>query len=142
MRLRLKAQSSVEFISMIAIGMALTAPFIIILQGNIIDLQQDTRNAEFSSSVDEMINAIQKSEALGEKAESDFTLNIPNNVQDAYIRGDFVIFEKNLTEPTNITRSFNINSSVIGNLPSEQGDHFGKAYNNGTHIELIFSNSN
>lgn len=135
----MKAQSSIEFITMIAIGLTISAPFIIAVQENIIGLQQDTRSAEFSASIDEMVNAIEKSEALGARAEAEFTLNIPDRVEEAYIREGFLIFTRSGAEgASNLTRSPEVNTTILGNIPVEQGDYTGKAFNNGSHIILQY----
>ena len=138
---RLKAQSSIEFITMVGIGMALSAPFIIVVQENAVQLQEGTENSRFSSSLNQLVNAVERSEALGKQAEVEFTLRLPNYVERSYIDGKFLVIEQNSSEGSqNITRVFEVNKSITGDIPEEQGDFTGKARNTGSQIVLEFPN--
>ena len=123
-----KAQSSIEYLAVVGLGLLMATPFIGLVQQDVINLRTDSQDARFTSSLDEMESAIERADALGDSAQTSFTLNVPNNIAEAkVVNNRNIVFTQNRSgQLTNYTRILQVDINSEG-LPSEQGSHQMKA---------------
>ncbi len=124
----LKGQSSIEYLAVVGIGLLMATPFIGLVQEEVFGLRTDSQDARFVSSLDEMESAIERAHALGEPAQSDFVLNLPDNIVFAKIVGGRnIVFTQNRSgQLSNYTRLMNVNVNA-DDLPKERGSYKMKA---------------
>lgn len=120
----MKAQSSVEFLTIVGIALVLAAPFIIQAQDWMINVSLGTDAAEFRSSFDELDDAIKTMAAMGEPSKTTVRLNIPNNFVSARVVNDeALVFTRDQGgRSTNYTRIYDT-KIYADQLPSERGSH-------------------
>ena len=135
----LKGQSAIEYLSIVGIGLLIATPFIVLVQEDITSLQTDSADARFSASLDEMSDAVERADALGEPASTSFTLNVPGGIESSTIESNFVIFTQNRTgEPSNVTRR--MEADIVGNLPVDEGRYQGEAEAWNDQVNISFEN--
>lgn len=134
-----KGQSAIEYFTIVGIGLLIATPFIVLVQEDVISLQTDSADARFSASLDEMENAVERADALGEPASTSFTLNVPGGVESSTITSDFVVFTQNRSgQASNITRRMDAN--ISGSLPAEEGSYQGNAEAWNGQVNISFEN--
>ena len=132
-----KGQSAIEYFTIVGIGLLIATPFIVLVQDDVISLQTDSADARFSASLDEMENAVERADALGEPASTSFTLNVPGGIESSTIESDFVVFTQNRSgQASNITRR--METDIVGNLPRERGSYPGTATARENYVEISF----
>ena len=137
--MELKGQSAIEYFTIVGIGLLIATPFIVLVQEDVISLQTDSADARFSASLDEMVNAVERSHALGEPASTSFTLNVPGGIESSTIESNFVIFTQNRTgQPSNVTRM--MDADISGNLPVDEGSYQGEAEAWNGQVNISFEN--
>lgn len=120
----MKAQSSIEYLMVVGVGLTLAAPFIVTVQSDVIDVTQQSENSRFTNSLDRMKDVIEKTSVLGEPAQRTFTFNVPDSVVNAeVVDSRYIIYTRNVSgQATNYTRIIEpeVNS---GGLPQEAGSY-------------------
>lgn len=116
-----KAQSSIEFVSVVAITALLASPFIIQAQQSVIDTRESSDLSRFDSSFDNFVNKIERVDAMGEPARDSIRISVPSNIVDTKVESDALIYTRNsssgLVNYTRLTEA-TINN---GSLPEEEG---------------------
>lgn len=116
-----KAQSSIEFVSVVAITTLLASPFIIQAQQSVIDTRESSDLSRFDSSFDNFVNKIERVDAMGEPARDSIRISVPSNIVDTKVESDALIYTRNsssgLVNYTRLTEA-TINN---GSLPEEEG---------------------
>ncbi|MFO7793458.1 MAG: LamG domain-containing protein [Candidatus Nanohaloarchaea archaeon] len=132
-----KAQSSIEYLAIVGLGLLMATPFIGLVQQDVISLRTDSQDARFTSSLDEMESAIERADALGASAQTSFVLSVPDNIQSARVVGNKnIVFTQNRSgELTNYTRIFENNVSAT-ELPTERGRYRINAKTSGDQVVL------
>jgi len=123
-----KAQSSIEYLAVVGLGLLMATPFIGLVQQDVINLRTDSQDARFTSSLDEMESAIERADALGDSAQTSFTLNVPDNIVDARVVDDRnIVFTQNRSGQLS-NRTVILGTNVqTSNLPLERGRYSMKA---------------
>ena len=134
-----KGQSAIEYFTIVGIGLLIASPFVVLVQQDVISLQTDSADARFSSSLDDMQNAVERADALGEPATTSFTLNVPTGIESSGIESDFVVFTQNRSgQPSNIARR--MDTDINGSLPVERGSYSGQAEAWEDQVNISFEN--
>lgn len=124
----LKGQSSIEYLAVVVLGFLMAAPFIGLVQQDMISLQSNSQDAQFGTSLDKMESSIERANAFGEPAETSFVLNMPPNIVDSRIVDDrIIIFTQNRSGRMTNHSIILDNDVQAYNLPIERGKYRMKA---------------
>jgi len=120
-----KGQSSLEFLTVIGIGMVLAAPFIIQAQDSMIDVILSSEAAEFESSMNKLDESIQTVHAMGEPAKQTIDLEVPQGIESAqiYNQNSLVYTQERAGNTANYTRIYDFDIHAENDLPVEEGHH-------------------
>jgi len=120
----MKGQSSVEFIAVVGLGIVLASPFIIQAQDSAINLRQGSDMAQFSSSFDQLGDAIDQVSAMGEPAKRTVRLDIPRNMESArVVGGNALVFTSNRSAQSSNFTSIHETDLNAGNLSADRGSY-------------------
>ncbi|MFB6192948.1 MAG: hypothetical protein ABEK00_01750 [Candidatus Nanohaloarchaea archaeon] len=140
--LSLKGQSSVEFLMVVGIALAVSAPFVLSAQRSIINVQQTQEAVAVQESLDKLGEAVSTVSVSGEPARRTFVMDMPDNVVEArVVQGRAVVYTlRTQSGNTNVSRVFETNiSAVDGGLPDGKGS--GRvtvyAWNNQVNISVV-----
>ncbi|MFP4038722.1 MAG: hypothetical protein ACLFTA_02985 [Candidatus Nanohaloarchaea archaeon] len=118
----MKAQASVEFITVVGIALVLAAPFVVESQSMMIDIGFGSEVAEIQASLDDVARTVRKVGAMDKPARKQVELRLTRDMEDFQVSEDRAItysLERS-GEEANFTRIFDqkINAE---NMPTEQG---------------------
>ncbi|MFP4229708.1 MAG: hypothetical protein ACLFRK_01045 [Candidatus Nanohaloarchaea archaeon] len=118
----MKAQASVEFITVVGIALVLAAPFVVESQNMMIDIGFGSEVAEIQASLDDVARTVRKVGAMDKPARRQVELRLTRDMEDFHVSEDRAItysLERS-GEEANFTRIFDqkINAE---NMPTEQG---------------------
>jgi hypothetical protein len=118
-----KGQSSIEFLMVVGIAMAISSPFILAAQESVVDVRQGQRLVSLQNSLDRMDSAVSMVSAAGEPARVTFNMQIPSNVNESMVVQErAVVYTINTRGGvTNVSRVFDTNVSVTSDLPESEG---------------------
>lgn len=120
----MKGQASLEFISVVGIALVISSPFILEAQGAMIDLRLGSETAEFQASLDSFKDTVQSVEALSPPSRRSTYLQVPDDVQQAYMRDEAVVYTRRVRgADTNYSRIFSFPVRNESPLPESQGFH-------------------
>jgi hypothetical protein len=117
-----KGQSSIEFVSVIAITALLASPFIIQAQESAVETRSSSGLAQFDSSLDEFVNTLERVDAMGGFARDSVRISVPSNIVETYVKPNAIVYTRNTSSGLiNYTR---ITDATInqGDLPVEEGN--------------------
>ena len=116
-----KAQSSIEFVSVVAITVLLASPFILQAQQSLFETSSSTDLSRFESSLDNFIDTVERVDAMGEPARDAVRISVPNNIVDTEVKAGAIVYTRNsssgLMNYTRLTEA-KINE---GDLPTKEG---------------------
>jgi hypothetical protein len=121
-----KAQSSIEFLSVFGLAMLMAAPFIVAAQSSLIQLQTGADSATLQNSLDKLETAVTTVEASGPPAKRTFAMDVPGNVERAYVvKNRAVVYTvETPSGRTNVSRIFDTKIAETGDgLPDSQGKY-------------------
>lgn len=134
-----KGQSAIEYFMILSIGILIASPFALLVQQDIMNLQTGSSDTRFAASLEDMQNAVERADALGEPASTTFTLKLPQGIINSSIQDQFVIFTQNRSGiPSNMT--VKMDADIRGNLPEEKGNYQGKAEAWDEQVNISFKN--
>ena len=118
----MKGQASMEFVMVVGMALILSSPFILEAQSSVIEVSYGSDVGEFQSSLDRLERAVQRVNSMGEPAREVVSLEMPNNIEQAYISNDrgVVFTEDRGGQQSNYTRIFEVSLNDNG-LPTEEG---------------------
>ncbi|EHK02404.1 hypothetical protein HRED_01636 [Candidatus Haloredivivus sp. G17] len=118
----MKGQASMEFVMVVGMALVLSSPFILEAQSSVIEVSYGSDVGEFQSSLDRLERAVQRVNSMGEPAREVVSLEMPNNIEQAYISNDrgVVFTEDRGGQQSNYTRIFEVSLNDDG-LPTEEG---------------------
>ncbi len=118
----MKGQASMEFVMVVGMALVLSSPFILEAQSSVIEVSYGSDVGEFQSSLDRLERAVQRVNSMGEPAKEVVSLEMPNNIEQAYISNDrgVVFIEDRGGQQSNYTRIFEVSLNDNG-LPTEEG---------------------
>lgn len=118
----MKGQASMEFVMVVGMALILSSPFILEAQSSVIEVSYGSDVGEFQSSLDRLERAVQRVNSMGEPAREVVSLEMPNNIEQAYISNDrgVVFTEDRGGQQSNYTRIFEVSLNDDG-LPTEEG---------------------
>lgn len=122
--LSLKGQSSVEFLMVVGIALAVSAPFVLSAQRSIINIQSTQEAVTVQNSLDKLEEAVETVSVSGEPARRTFYMPMPDNVVDNGIVQDTAVYYTLRTRSgnTNVSRSFETKVKEVGEaLPDGEG---------------------
>lgn len=135
----LKGQSSVEFLLIVGIALAISTPFMLSAQQSIIDIEMASEAVSLQQSMDKLEESVSTVSVSGEPARRTFLMELPDNVAKAQIVQDrAVVYTLNRSSGrTNVSRIFDTNISAPGGLP-EQTERIGVyAWKNQVNISVV-----
>lgn len=140
--LSLKGQSSVEFLMVVGIALAVSAPFVLSAQRSIINIQSTQEAVTVQNSLDKLEEAVGTVSVSGEPARRTFNMPMPDNVEAARVVQDRAVVYTLRTRSgnTNVSRVFETNiSAVDGGLPDGEGSSRVTVYawNNQVNISVV-----
>lgn len=121
-----KGQSSIEFLTVFGIAMMMAAPFILSAETSIAELNTGTDAAQLQNSLNNLEEAIQTVASQGDPAQRTVNLDLPGNVDDAYVvDNQAIVYTVNVQgQQTNLTRIFETQiETPEQSLPNERGRH-------------------
>lgn len=119
-----KGQSSLEFLMVVGIALAITAPFVISAQRSVMNVQSTSNAVQIQRSLDRLAEAVSTVSVSGEPARRTFMMELPDNTQKGYIVQDRAVVYTLKTRAglANVTRVFETNiSAVDGGIPQKPG---------------------
>lgn len=123
MSYEMKAQSSIEYFAIVGLGLLLASPFVLLVQQDVINLQTESEDARFTSSLDEMEETVEKVSAMGEPASDSFALIMPANIERTQLEDSYIIFTQNQSgQTTDYVRRLDVELGTV-ELPDERGRH-------------------
>lgn len=136
-----KGQSSVEFLMVVGIALAISAPFVLSAQRSVINIEQTSRSVALDTSLDKLDEAVSTVSVSGEPARRTFIMDIPDNVIKAQVVQDRAVVYTLRTGGglSNISRTFDTNISAPGGLPDgETGSRVSVvAWNSQVNISVV-----
>jgi len=103
----------------------MATPFILSADTSINELRTGTDAAQIESSLNNLEEAIQTVASQGEPAQRTINLDLPRNVEEAYVVQDrAILYTVNMHgQQTNLSRIFETEINTPQGLPSNQGRH-------------------
>jgi Tfp pilus assembly protein PilE len=136
-----KGQSSIEFVSVVAITALLASPFIIQAQQSVFETRSSTELSQFGSSLDEFVNAVERVDVMGEPARDSARLNIPNGVIRAkVVNQNALVYTSNASGTlTNYSRIVDAKLEET-DLPTEEGSYLATLEASSGQVNISFEN--
>jgi len=114
-----RAQASIEYLSVISIALALSAPFVIEAQDSIGVIRSDSNAIQLEQSLDRLEVAAETVNAAGEPATRSLRFTVPDTVNSSRIVKErqvrYVLNTPSGTRQVDRTFDFNVSGSVPGN---------------------------
>ena len=136
-----KGQSSIEFVSVVAITALLASPFIIQAQQSVFETRSSTELSQFGSSLDEFVNAVERVDAMGEPARDSARLDVPNGVIRAeVVNQNALVYTSNASgDLTNYSRIVDAKLEET-DLPTEEGSYLATLEASSGQVNISFEN--
>lgn len=125
-KLSSKGQSSIEFLMVVGLAMAMSSPFILAAQQSVVNLRMSGEMAELQNSLDKMDTAVSMVGSSGPPAKRTFTMELPRDVTQVYlVQNRAVVYAvESSSGVTNISRIFDHTVKASGRgLPDTRGVH-------------------
>lgn len=121
--LSFKGQSSVEFLLVVGIALAISAPFLLSAQQSVLNVQETSKSVSLETSLDKIEEAVTTVSVSGEPAMRTFNVDIPDSVLKAQIVQDrgVVYTVRNRGGISNRSIVFDTNISAPQGLPNQTG---------------------
>lgn len=134
-----KAQSSIEFLTIVGIALLVSSPFILSAQRSVVNVQQNSELITLQNSLDKLDSAVQMVSTAGEPAKMNFLMRIPDSVTAAMVAQDRAVVYTVRTQGgmTNVSRIFDTNISAPGGLPNRTRQISVEAWNDQVNITVI-----
>ncbi|MFB6204357.1 MAG: hypothetical protein ABEJ75_01795 [Candidatus Nanohaloarchaea archaeon] len=134
-----KAQSSIEFLSVVGLALMISAPFIMSAQQAVVNVQQNSRLIMMENSLDKLESGVQMVSASGEPARLTFLFRVPDNVVKATVVEDRAVVYTVRTQAghTNLSQVFDTNVSAPGGLPEQTSRLSVRAWNGQVNISVV-----
>lgn len=118
---RFKAQSSIEFVTVVAIAGLLASPFILQAQQSVLNTDKSSDLSQFESSLDNFVNTMERVDTMGEPARDSVWISVPNKIVDTRVESDAIVYTRNTSSGT--TKHVKLTDATIneGTLPTTPG---------------------
>ncbi|MFP4038721.1 MAG: hypothetical protein ACLFTA_02980 [Candidatus Nanohaloarchaea archaeon] len=118
----MKAQSSMEFVTIVAMATLLASPFIIQSQDSLFETSQSSELSRFQASLDDLKQEIERVDAMGEPARDTATISVPSSIEKARTVGNSVVYTRNVSgRASNFSRIVDAELNTAS-LPMKKGE--------------------